>query len=191
MSKTVDDAVRTMIANLEAKTGKSLDAWVALVRKQNFDKHKQIVDWLKAEHGLGHGYANLVGHSVLKGSVGTATAPDSGGALVDAQYDGPRAGMRPIYDKLITEVTKFGKDVEIAPKNTYVSLRRSKQFGLVQASTKDRVDVGITLKGVEPAGRLEKAGSFNAMVSHRVRVTDVKQVDKELVGWLKAAYEKA
>lgn len=191
MSKSVDDATRTMIANLEAKTGKNLDAWVKLVKAQKFDKHKQITDYLKGEHGLGHGYANLVALTTLKGNVGTATAPDSGGAMVDAQYAGPKAELRSIYDKLIAEVSKFGKDVEIAPKNTYVSLRRSKQFGLVQASTKDRVDVGITLKGTEPAGRLEKAGSFNAMVTHRVKLASAKDVDKELLGWLKTAYEKA
>jgi hypothetical protein len=51
--------------------------------------------------------------------------------------------------------------------------------------------VGIQLKGVEPKGRLEAAGSWNGMVSHRVRLESVKGVDNELTAWLKAAYEKA
>jgi len=88
-------------------------------------------------------------------------------------------------------VRKFGKDVEIAPKKTYVSLRRSKQFALIQPSTKSRVDLGINLKGAKPTGRLEASGSFNAMVSHRVRLEKKADVDKEVVGWLKAAYEGA
>jgi hypothetical protein len=88
-------------------------------------------------------------------------------------------------------VRKFGPDVEVSPKKTYVSLRRSKQFGLVQPTTKTRVDVGINLKGMPPSGRLEASGSFNAMVSHRVRVETAADVDKALIGWLKEAYDRA
>ena len=86
---------------------------------------------------------------------------------------------------------KFGKDVEFAPKKAYVSLRRSKQFALVQPSTKTRVDLGIKLKDVRPAGRLEKSGSFNTMVSHRVRLEKPADVDKEVKAWLKQAYTEA
>ena len=107
---------------------------------------------------------------------------------MDTQYSGPKVELRPIYDKLIAEISKFGKDVEIAPKKSYVSLRRNKQFGLIQPSTKTRVDVGINLKGAKTGARLEASGSFNAMVSHRVRVGNVKDVDRELIGWLKKAY---
>ena len=48
----------SLIRNLEEKTGKSIDAWVAIARGPGKTKHKEIVDYLKAEHGLGHGYAN-------------------------------------------------------------------------------------------------------------------------------------
>jgi hypothetical protein len=85
----------------------------------------------------------------------------------------------------------FGSDVEIAPKKAYVSLRRSKQFGLVQPSTKTRVDIGLVLRDTEPAGRLEASGSFNAMVTHRVRVEDKASVDDELIAWLRKAYDAA
>ena len=88
-------------------------------------------------------------------------------------------------------VAKFGSDVEFSPKKTYVSLRRSKQFALVQPSTPERLDVGINLKGAAPGGRLEASGSFNAMVSHRVRVTAASDIDAELLGWLRAAYDAA
>lgn len=111
--------------------------------------------------------------------------------LVAAQYAGEKSGLRPIYDALIKAVGKFGPDVEVSPQKTYVSLRRSKQFALIQPCTKERVAVGIGLKGVKPHGRLEAAGSFNAMVSRRVRVAAIKEVDRELVAWLKSAYEAA
>jgi Domain of unknown function (DUF5655) len=88
-------------------------------------------------------------------------------------------------------VKAFGPDVEFSPKKAYVSLRRAKQFGLIQPTTAARVDVGLVLKGAPAAGRLEAAGSFNAMVTHRVRVASVKEVDSELIGWLRAAYDSA
>lgn len=136
---------------------------------------------------MGHGYANLVAMTALKGD---APAP-AGEDLVAAQYAGKKAGLRPAYDRLAAAVAKFGADVELSPKKTYVSLRRSKQFALVQPSTAERLDVGINLKGVPAKGRLEASGSFNAMVSHRVRVAGEKDIDAELVGWLRAAYDQA
>ena len=177
-----------MIANLKEKTGKDLDAWTKLVAKSGLEKHGEIVKWLKAEHGMTHGYANLVSQKARNPETFAGGNED---ALVEAQYSGKKEGLRPIYDKLTKAIAKFGKDADLSPKKAYVSLRRSKQFGLIQPSTQTRVDVGINLKGDPADGRLEKSGSFNAMVSHRVRVTDVKEVDAELIGWLREAYDRA
>ena len=183
---SADDAITSMIANLETKTGKSLAQWVALARKSGATKHGQIISHLKDEHGLGHGYANLVATEALGG----LSAPSEGDAVA-AQYAGAKAALLPIYEALIAEIKQFGSDVEIAPKKANVSLRRKKQFALIQPSTATRVDVGINLKGVAPAGRLEQSGSFSAMVSHRVRLDKKGDVDRELIGWLKRAYEEA
>lgn len=188
MPDKVDDATQSMIKNLQEKTGKSLDEWVGIVKAAGELKHGQAVAMLKEKHALGHGYANLVAHAA-KGAVGKG-APEKD-ELVAAQYAGEKAGLRPIYDKLLKELAKFGKDVEISPKKTCVSLRRSKQFALVQPSTKTRVDVGIQLKGIPAQGRLEASGSFSSMVTHRVRLESADDVNKELIGWLKQAYDAA
>jgi hypothetical protein len=177
-----------MIDNLPEKTGKSLDQWLKLMARQRFEKHGEIVKWLKSEHAITHGFANLIAHTHRD-----AVAGDSYGEidLVGAQYEGPKAGLRQIYVAIIKVVSGFGNDVEVAPKKAYVSLRRNKQFALVQPSTKDRIDVGINLKGQPPTARLEKSGSFNAMVSHRVRISKKSEVDAELKRWLKSAYDAA
>lgn len=183
MAKSVADATATMIGNFKEKTGRTLDEWVSVARSSGCSKHGEIVNHLKAAYGIGHGYANMVAMEALK----AGDAPE-GDALVEAQYGGAKAAVRPIYDALVREILKFGSDVELAPKKAYVSLRRSKQFALIQPATASRVDVGINLKGVPPSGRLEASGSFNAMVSHRVRVGSVAEVDAELLNWLRAAY---
>lgn len=185
--KTPDDAVATMIAKLKEKTGRALPEWVALARASGLAKHGQIVAMLKADHGLGHGYANLVAHSALQGD-----GPAPGGEdLVAAMYAGEKQALLPVWAAIEKAVRGFGADVEVSPKKTYVSLRRSKQFALVQPTTKTRVDVGLCLKGERTGPRLEAAGSFNAMVSHRVRLEKASDVDAELVGWLRQAYERA
>ena len=188
MPATSDQATATMIENLREKTGKSLDEWAMIARRAKLAKHGQIVSMLKSDHGLGHGYANLVAQRALQPE-GASAATDED--LVESQYAGAKSTLRPIYEKLIKSIRALGADVEIAPKKTYVSLRRSKQFALVQPSTATRLDVGINLKGVAPTKRLEASGSFNAMVSHRVRVESADEIDAALVGWLKRAYSEA
>lgn len=185
MPSSPEEMAAAMIANMKEKTGKTLDQWLRVVGKVKLAKHGQIVKHLKTEHGMTHGFANLVAHKALEGDSGPTGAAD----LVAAQYAGAKADLRPIYDALVTAVAKFGKDIEISPKKSYVSLRRNKQFALIQPSTKTRVDLGINLKGEPATDRLEASGSFNAMVSHRVRLTGQADVDKELLGWLQKAYE--
>ncbi|MCZ6837100.1 MAG: DUF5655 domain-containing protein [Planctomycetota bacterium] len=190
MAKSPEEMAKAMLANLKPNTGKTMEQWLKITTKTNFAKHGEILKFLKGDHGMTHGYANLVAHYTLKGGM-SAPAPgsDDSDALVQAQYDGVKADLKPIYDALLAKISKFGTDFELAPKKAYVSLRRNKQFGLIQPSTKTRVDVGINLKGVTPTMRLEKSGSFNAMVSHRVRLEKKTDVDKELIGWLKQAYD--
>ena len=186
MTDKVEAATQTMIENLEKNTGKSLAEWVKIARASGFEKHGQIVKFLKSEHGFTHGFANLVAIKARE----TADSPQTDDDLVDAQYSG-KEGLRPIHDALIAAINQFGDDVVISPKKAYVSLRRNKQFGLIQPSTKIRVDVGINLEGDVIGGRLEKSGSFNSMVSHRVRLTSIDEVNDALIGWLRQAYDQA
>ena len=188
MPKSPEEMADSMIANLKEKTGKTLDQWLKLVSKEKLTKHGELVKHLKTEHGVTHGFANLIAHKALKSDAGST---DDVSQLVDHQYSGAKSGLRPIYDALMRRINKFGKDVEIAPKKAYVSLRRNKQFAIIQPSTKTRVDVGINLKGKSADGRLEASGSFNAMVSHRVRLESAKDVDTQLEKWLKEAYDQA
>ena len=183
MAKSPEEMAASMISNLKEKTGKTLPQWLKISRGSGEAKHGAIVKFLKTEHGVTHGYANLIAAKTLES--GEPTDP------VEAQYSGGKEALKPIYTAFVRAVKKIGKDVEIAPKKTYVSLRRRKQFALIQPSTKTRVDVGLNLKGVPPAGRLEPSGSFNSMCTHRVRLESKKDVDAELEGWLKDAYDRA
>jgi len=188
MPSSPEEQMATMAANLEANTGKSLDHWIAIVKKSGKTKHGEVVTWLKTGHGITHGYANLIAHSAFKSDAASQTA--GGADLVAGMFAGNKAALRPIFDAIMKSVRDFGP-FEETPKKGYLSLRRSTQFATLHPSTATRFDVGIKLKGVAPSGRLEAAGSWNGMVTHRVRLESVSDVDKELVGWLKQAYASA
>ena len=178
-----------MAATLEKTTGKSLDYWTTLVKKSGKQKHGEVVAWLKSEHGITHGYANLIAHTAFKSDAASQTA--GGADLVAEMFAGDKAALRPIFDAIMKEVHSFGKDIEETPKKGYLSLRRTTQFATLHPSTRTRFDVGLKLKGVAPSGRLEAAGSWNGMVTHRVRLESAADVDKQLIMWLKQAYSSA
>ncbi|MEP7012348.1 MAG: DUF5655 domain-containing protein [Acidobacteriota bacterium] len=181
-------AVQSQIANLEAKTGKSMAEWLEIGRSSGFSKHGEIVKFLKEKYGIGHGSANLIALRSLEAS---SPPPAASADPADDLFAGAKAGLRPIHDAVMKALRGFGSDLEEAPKKGYLSLRRKKQLGVIQPGAATRVDLGLVLKEVEPAGRLEAAGSWNGMMTHRVRLTAPAEVDAELIGWLRQAFDAA
>ena len=172
-----------MADNLALQTGRTLEEWYPVLEATGLEKHTALMDFLKREHGVSHGFANTIALGYR--SRGVSLEADD---LVDAQYAGAKAALRPINDRLVELVRGFGTDVEIAPKRASVSLRRNLQFALIEPASAKRVQLGIQLKG-EPA--TERLLSWGAMCSHKVNLASVDDIDDELVGWLRAAYDRA
>jgi len=183
----MEKAEQTMLDNLFKNTGKTLEQWIDIVRKENFEKHGEILKFLKEKHSFTHGFANMV---ALKSREADSGSVKNKNELIDKQYKG-KEHFRPLYEKLLSEILKFGKDVEIAPKNAYVSVRRKKQFAILQPATKTRFEIGINLKGKAPSGKLEIVNTANAMCSHRINLADLNELDTEVIDWLKSAYDNA
>ena len=177
----------TQLANIERRSGKSLAELVALVQSYGLTKHGEVIALLKSTLGLGHGDANAI--ALYAKSAGTAPAAVSPEAAVDELYTGPRAALRPIHDALMAKLRGFG-EFEVAPKKGYLSLRRAKQFACITPATKTRLDVGIILKGVTGTDRLV-AQPDRAMFPFKVGLTSAGDVDRELLGWLRKAYDAA
>ena len=109
---------------------------------------------------------------------------------INTMFAGKKEAWRKPYEALLAKLGQFGADVRMAPTRTYVSLLRgNNKFGIIQPSAAERMDIGIKLKGVAPSGRLEAAGSWNAMVTHRVRISNPKEINAEVLAWLKQAYD--
>lgn len=181
---TVDEQIASQEANIERTTGRSVAEWIEVVRASGLEKHGQQVAMLKADHGLGHGNANLIAIRAKEAAAGGAPTDDQ---LIEAHYTGKNAPLRPLYDAVVSEVTGYGSDVELAPKKTYVSLRRRKQFASVGPAA-GQLEVCLNLPGNAPSERLK---ATTGMATHKVRITDADGLDAELRGWLREAYDRA
>ena len=183
----MDKSMQTMVDNLHKTTGKTLDEWIQIVRQENFAKHGEMLTFLKQTHGLTHGYANLITHKTKGSDADSAEQVDD---LITKQYAG-KEHFLPLYQSLVTAIRSFGPDVEIAPKNAYVSVRRKKQFSMLIPATKTRFEIGINLKGQETTGKLEKITASNAMCSHKINLAVGQEPNHEVLDWLKKAYDQA
>jgi predicted transport protein len=183
----MDQAEKTMMDNLYKNTGKTLEQWIDIVKGQNFAKHGEIIKYLKDNHSFTHGFANMVAMKARGADAGSFENKDE---LIDKQYKGKEHFLS-LYNNLLAEILKFGNDIEVAPKTAYVSLRRKKQFSILQPATKTRFEVGINLKGQTPEGRLEEIKTPNAMCSHKINLSGEGDVDKEVINWLRQAYDNA
>jgi len=186
---SLDQAFQTQLENIQKKTGKSFDELAEIVHKSGLTKHGEIREYLKRELGLGHGDANALVHAVLKSDGQRAAEGKSQDAVLDEIYSGAKSGFRPIHEKLIREIDKFG-EYEIVPKKGYVSLRRKKQFAMIGPKTNTRFEVGLNAKDLKKNARLLEQPK-GGMCNYIVNLTDAKEVDPELIGWLKSAYEGA
>jgi len=187
----LDKAAQTQLENIQKRTGKTLTQLYAILKKSGLSKHGAMRDMLKSDLGMGHGDANTLVtiYRRTEGGVQSAATAATTGDALDQIYSGPKADLRPIHDKLMTAINKFG-DFEISPKKAYISLRRKRQFAMIRPPTKTRVEVGLNMKDLPATERLlqEPPGR---MCQYKVKVTDPKEVDKELIGWIRQAYDNA
>ena len=189
MMNSLDKAVQTQLDNIQKKTGKSPDEFAAIIKKSGITKHGEIRDMLKTEYGLGYGDANALAHGILQSDGARMGRGKSSDTILDEIYSGKKAGFRPIHEKLMKEIAKFGA-VEVAPKKGYVSLRRKKQFAMIGPKTNTRFEVGINARDFKKHKRLLEQPK-GSMCNYIVQITDAKEVDAELIAWLKSAFEQA
>ncbi len=185
----MDKALQTQLANIEKRTGQTLDELVKLIKASGLTKHGAVRDMLKAKLGIGHGDANTLVHFAFKSAAVFEAPKGSSGDPANEFYAGPRADLRAIHDRVMAAIEKFGP-FEVAPKKTYLSLRRKKQFAMVGPATNTRVEVGLNMKGVPGTDRLLEQPP-GRMCQYIVKLTDAQEVDKELIGWIRQAYDQS
>lgn len=178
---------------IRKKTGKGPEDFRKLAQQRGYlradVKAAEILAWLKSEFGLGHGHAMAI-YGALRSAIEPPATEDQ---RLQAHFKGARSKWSASYEKLLTAANKLGKEKPtVKVGDSYISLlREGKKFAIVKVGV-DFVDIGIKFRNGGPLNpRLNKAGDWNAMVSHRVRLASPKDLDREVLGWLKAAYDDA
>ena len=188
-------AVITQLRNIQGRTGQTIDGLLAAVRATGLAKHGERRSWLMEQFKLGYGDANTVASFLdkplpdLSGDAPAALPAVHEGDPLDAIYAGAKAHLRPLHDTVMRAIAGLGP-CELAPKKTYISLRRKKQFAMLGPATKDLLELGLNAKSLPPHPRL-KAMPPGGMCPYAVRLGNAGEVDEALVGWLRAAYDAA
>ena len=108
--------------------------------------------------------------------------------LLLRSYNGPKALLRPIHDEYLIFISTLGQ-FEIAPKKGYLSLRRKRQFAMVDRNQFPH-QVGLNMKDIAPTNRLEQ-NPPGGMCQYKVKLTSLADVDVELKPGLLLAYNSA
>src|SRR5271157_4072635 len=185
--------VQKWIKELPQKTGRPLEEWVALTKKTGPPTEKERREWLKKEHKLGTNSAAWIAER----AAGKGTEEDSPDAYlktaaewVEAQYSGPRAALRPLYEQLLKLGSSLGKDVKACPCKTMVPFYRNHVFAQIKPATNTRIDLGLALGNMRTPKRLIDTGGYEKKdrITRRIEVKSKSDIDPELKGWLKKAY---
>jgi hypothetical protein len=189
--------MQTWIAQLQAKTGCTLEQWIAHIQVRGPKNPKQCRDWLKAKHKLGTNSAWWLAEKALGHPLGMVDDnPDSYLAAcpiyVENMYAGVRAALRPLHDELIRLAQQLGDDVRICPCQTIVPLYRRHVFAEIRPATNKRIDLGFALQDEPFTSRLLDTGGLakKNRITHRVAITSLTDIDLQVKRWLKQAYER-
>ena len=188
--------VEKWVAGLETETGRSLEEWVALLKKEGPKDSKARRGWLKTKHKFGTNSASWIVDQA-EGRAGNEDTPGaylaSAAKYVEKQYAGPKEKLHPIYDALVELARSQGVDVKVCPCQTIVPLYRNHVFAQIKPTTNSRVDFGLALtkyKGKYPKRLVDTGGlAKKDRITHRIELTDVSQIDDDLKKWLKTAYD--
>ena len=187
--------VQKWVAELKAKTGRSLEEWIALVEKDGPRDNAARRAWLKSKHKLGTNSAWWIADHA-SGIGGEEDSPEkylaAAAQHVEEQYSGKRAGLRPIFEKLLELGRSLGSDVKVCPCKTMVPLYRQHVFAQIKPTTNTRIDLGLcftTYQGKLPKRLIDTGGlAKKDRITHRIEVTAAEQVDAELAKWLTVTY---
>ncbi|MGB2898925.1 MAG: DUF5655 domain-containing protein [Candidatus Acidiferrum sp.] len=188
--------VEKWLAELKEKTGRSMEEWLALVKKEGPKGEKSRREWLKTKHKLGTNSAWWIAERA-EGKGGDEDTPEaylkSAAQYVEEQYAGPKGNLRPIFDELLTLGKSLGGDVKACPCKTIVPQYRNHVFAQIKPTTNSRIDLGLALthyKGKLPKRIIDTGGlAKKDRITHRIEITSAEQIDGDVKKWLKAAYD--
>src|SRR5215813_2850422 len=160
-----------VIGSLEARTGRSLDEWLALVEASRIDPLDQnaVRRWLRSEHGVPQNSQWAIADAAARAA---GWVRPSVAEYIDRQYAGAKAALRPIYDALAAAAGELGDDVTVEGRGSYTPFVRGRQFAAVAAATRDRVDLGLRFTDPPADDHLQRS-TGPGQATHKVALRSV------------------
>jgi hypothetical protein len=186
--------VQKWVETLPEKTGRSLEEWIALVKKSGPKDEAARREWLKANYKLGANSAWWIAERA-EGKGLEDSNPEAylqaAEKYVEEMFSGSKSGLRPIYDQLLKIGLKIGKDVKACPCKTIVPLYRNHVFAQLKPGARARLDLGLSLGSMKVPPRLIDTGGLRKgdRITHRIPISSLEEIDDEVKHWLKVAYD--
>lgn len=184
------------VSELKEKTGRSVDEWMKYIRQNGPDDLPARRAWLKEKHNLGTYTAAWLAERV-DGQPTWDETPEQYLAIaptyVDDMFGGSKAPMRPVGDALMRLAQEISSEIKFCPCKTIVPFYRNRVIAQIKPATKSRIDFGLSLGADIPfTARLKDTGGLKKKdrITHKVEVTSLADIDKELADWLQVAFDR-
>jgi Domain of unknown function (DUF5655)/Domain of unknown function (DUF4287) len=183
------------IAELKQKTGRSLEEWLRLIRKEGPPAENERSEWLKSKFALGTNSAGwLAERSLGKGTeIGDSELYlQAAECYVAEMFSGKKEPLRPIYDALLKLGLSIGREAKACPCQTIVPLYRNHVFAQIKPTKITRIDFGLALGNLKTPKRLIDTGGYakKDRITHRFEIASLKDIDDDVKRWLKVAYDR-
>jgi hypothetical protein len=204
------------LAELKARSGRTLADWMALISAQNFSDKNETIDWLRAQ-GFAFARASWLerihsngGRPIYQETAeraprsaprprpekvapqpsprGPPPRPEPGEAARLEKLIAQAKGYRPLYLMLETEIKRAIPGLRLSPAPTHISLAAPAEFAAVALSASE-VRLGLALGEHAFDARVERAKlkGLGCHITHMVVITDARQVNADLISLVLAA----
>ena len=187
----------SIIRNMPARTGRSMDEWVALALREAPHEEVACRDWLREAHGLGGTTASGIAR-FAHGDAGLWANPvaylEAAPGMVDAMYSGKKAHLRPIHDAVVRLALDLLPELRVSPTKTTVPFYRNHVVANLRPTTQKRIDLGLCIRLGKPPGddRVLPIGGkpTGDRISYRIPLQHPEEVGELVSACLEMAYSE-
>ncbi len=180
------DMELAIIRNLPKRTGKTLEQWIALVRKDGPPGKKARISWLESTYRIGHFQARTIASCAARSEM------DSESSQAEALFSSASEGVLAVYGLILDHLRSLGHDIRAIPSDQYIFFVRSTPFLALKPAGTGLI-MGLRLETGGSNARLGTCVDFDSIpeITHQIVLSSPMDVDNVVIGLIKTAYGSA